>query len=68
MTPDVFGAIFDKWYFEVFRMFNEKWREAKCDIMEFNHFIQRVIDQDFIQNKERFMREELENLKVIRNQ
>ncbi|CDW89644.1 elmo domain-containing protein 2 [Stylonychia lemnae] len=57
MTPEVVNAIFDKWYFEVFYTFNEQWKNAKCDIMEFNQFIQRIIEKDFLQNCQRWMQE-----------
>jgi hypothetical protein len=29
-------------------MFNDKWVDIKVDIMEFNHFFERVYDSDFL--------------------
>ncbi len=41
-------ALMDYFYFDIFKQFNNKWVNSRVNIMEFNHFFERVYDSDFL--------------------
>ena len=53
--------VMDYFYFKIFMLFNEKWVDAKVGIMEFNQFLERVYEQDFLPFYYKYLVEYLDN-------
>jgi ELMO/CED-12 family len=55
---------FDHWYFEMFSVFNGRWREAKVGIMAFNQFLQTAYDRHFLVNHARYLQEYVDTARL----
>ncbi len=49
--------VFDYWYFMMFTIFNDRWKEAKLGIMAFSQFFDRVFEQDFLPHHHQYMQD-----------
>lgn len=57
LNIETLHELIDFWYFKMFSTFNSQWRNSKVDIMEFNHYFERVFDIDFMMDHDKLLKE-----------
>ena len=48
---EIVTEVFDKWYFSLFKAFNDKWKQTRTNIMEFNQFFEKFYQEQIKKQK-----------------
>lgn len=54
--------VFDVWYFNVFKAFNDKWLAEGKTMMEFTQFFDRLYETEFLNNHHKYLQEYIDIL------